>query len=311
MINPNMKKLLRILVWSIVCLLAIGSVALTAIYVVSAFRLDRRYLVTVAPAPVSTDAGAIERGRHIALTRGCLHCHGDDLGGATVLDNALIGKLSGPNLTRGRGGLPPEFMNQDWVRAIRHGVRPDGRPLVLMPSAEFATLSKNDFADLLAFLGAAPRVDRATVPIRLGPLGRILLITNKFPLAADLIDHGRVQANEEPRAVTAAYGRYLAVACIGCHGPNFSGGKIAAGPPDWPPAANLTTIADGPLAHWTEADFIATLRTGRTPNGQELNPAMPRTFGHLTDEELQAIWKYLRTLPPAITGQRMGTTMPN
>jgi mono/diheme cytochrome c family protein len=98
------------------------------------------------------------------------------------------------------------------------------------------------------------------------------------------------------------YGRYVANGCIGCHGSNFSGGKIPVGPPDWPPASNLTPQADGRLTKWTEADFIQTLRTARRPDGTELNPVMPRLFGQMDDVELKAIWAFLQTLPAAATG---------
>lgn len=104
--------------------------------------------------------------------------------------------------------------------------------------------------------------------------------------------------------VTVAYGRYLAAGCTGCHGPNLSGGKIAIGPPDWPPAANLTPHASGRLRNWSEADLLHAMRQARRPDGSALNPVMPAVFGNMTDVELRALWQYLRTLPPAATGER-------
>ena len=117
-----------------------------------------------------------------------------------------------------------------------------------------------------------------------------------------MIDHANVKPAVVTPAVTVDYGRYIAVGCTGCHGDNFSGGKIKIGPPDWPPAANLTPHADGRLAKWTEEDFIRALRTAKRPDGTELNPVMPRAFAALDDVELKAIWMYLKTLPAAPTG---------
>jgi cytochrome c553 len=91
---------------------------------------------------------------------------------------------------------------------------------------------------------------------------------------------------------------------MGCHGPNFSGGKIDIGPPSWPLAANLTPHADGRLAKWTEGDFIQTLRTAKRPDGTELNPVMPRVFGQLSEVELKALWAFFKTVPAAATGVR-------
>ncbi len=297
-----MKLFFRILTRSVVVLVALVGLIVAGVYWGSESKLHRRFEVRVVPAAVATDAAAIGRGRHIAITRGCLHCHGENLEGGTVVDNPMIGKIFGPNLTRGLGGLPEGFGIEDWVRAIRHGIGPDGRPLVIMPAAEFTHLSDGDFASLLAFLLAAPKVDRTTVPVRLGPVGRLLVLTGKLPLAADLIDHAAVRPDNVIPGITVEYGGYLAANCMGCHGPNLSGGKIHGAPPEWPPASNLTTIFDGPLVHWSEDDFVATLRTHRRPNGVNLNEAMPRTFGQLTDEELKALWAYLRTVPPANGG---------
>ncbi|NIW44030.1 MAG: hypothetical protein GWN30_04445, partial [Gammaproteobacteria bacterium] len=62
-------------------------------------------------------------------------------------------------------------------------------------------------------------------------------------------------------------------------------------------ALNLTP--GGELKGWSEADFINTIRTGVTVDGRTLNEVMPwRYIGQMTDEELQAIWLYLQSIPP-------------
>jgi cytochrome c553 len=119
-----------------------------------------------------------------------------------------------------------------------------------------------------------------------------------------VIDHANVKPAVVTPAVTAEYGRYVAASCTGCHGENLSGGKIEVGPPDWPPAANLTPHAQGRISKWQEADFLKALRTAKRPDGSEINPVMPRAFGQLEEVELKAIWKYLQTLPAAATGVR-------
>ena len=94
------------------------------------------------------------------------------------------------------------------------------------------------------------------------------------------------------------YGRYLAASCTGCHGESLAGGRIPGAPPDWPLAANLTPDKGNAISSWSESEFMATLRTSRRPNGSALNPVMPAAFGLMTDEELKAIWVFVRTLPP-------------
>ena len=67
------------------------------------------------------------------------------------------------------------------------------------------------------------------------------------------------------------------------------------------PTQNIITpnlTQGGELIAWTEADFMNTLRTGVTPYGHQLSDNMPwKDFGKMTDDELQAIWLYLQSLP--------------
>jgi mono/diheme cytochrome c family protein len=233
-----------------------------------------------------------------------MDCHGRDLGGTKVIEDGAMGRVHGPNLTTGRGGLPASFRDEDWVKAIRHGVATDGRGLFLMPSMEYSRFTEADLGDLLAYIKSVPPVDRERVPLSIGPVARALMVAGKIKMAADEIDHAGLRPDVVTPGITVEYGRYIAAGCVGCHGANFSGGKIDIGPPDWPPAANLTPHAAGRLAKWGEADFLAALRTGHRPDGTEISPVMPRTFGQMNDTELKALWAYLRTLPAVATGQR-------
>lgn len=299
-----MRTFLKFAGWLIAGLLVLVAGAVAVVYGKSEARLKRAYTVDVPAIQVPTDAAAIARGRHIAATRGCADCHGPDLGGAKVIDDPAMGRIHGPNLTRGRGGLPASYTSADFVRAIRHGVAADGHGLFLMPSTDYARFTENDMADLIAYVKSVPPVDRESVPLTIGPVARALMVAGKIRLSAEVINHATVRPDVVVPGVTVEYGRYLAVGCTGCHGPRFAGGKIDVGPPDWPPAANLTPHPSGHLAQWSEADFIRALRTARRPDGSALNPVMPRASGQLDDTELKAIWAFLRTLPPEATGTR-------
>lgn len=299
-----MSKLLRRIGFTLVTLLVLIALAGLAVYAASNRRLTRSFAVQPKDVEVPSGADAVERGRHIAVTRGCTDCHGPDLGGATVIENAPMGVLHGPNLTRGDGSRTSQYQNADWVRSIRHGVTPEGRPLVLMPSEEYSQMSNADLGALIAYVKSVPPVSRASVPVKLGPVARALILAGKFPISAEHIDHDNLRPMEIAPAITPEYGRYLAVGCTGCHNPSFSGGKIEVGPPDWPPAANLTPDSSGRLAKWSESDFVTTLRTAHRPDGTELSSVMPRNFGKMNDTELKALWAYLKTLPAKPTGVR-------
>ncbi len=301
-----MPTFLKVLVYSLIGLVAVIAIAAAAIYFGSNAKLKKIHVVNVKPLaiPAAPDAAVLARGRHLAATRGCNDCHGADLGGTKVFENGAMGAVHGPNLTRGQGGLPAGWGDVDFVRAIRHGVAPDGRGLFLMPSTDYANFSDSDLAALIAHLKSVPPVNRARGPVALGPVARGLTAAGKIKLAADVIDHANVKPAVVTPGVTADYGRYVAAACTGCHGNNFSGGKIDVGPPDWPLAANLTPHADGRVAKWSEEDFLRAIRTLKRPDGSAINPVMPAAFGGMDDVELKAIWTFLKTLPAVATGAR-------
>ena len=295
-------KFLKILGYSLAAFLAVVGLLFAGATVASNAKLKKKFAVTVRPVHVPTDAAAVARGEHIARTRGCTECHGPDLAGMTVFDNGPMGRVDGPNLTRGAGGVGPTFKDDDFVRAIRHGVAPDGRGLFLMPSTDYSTFSDDDMGDLIAYMKSVPPVDKPNGPVALGPIARVLLTAGQIKLAADVIDHAHVTPAAVTPGVTVEYGRYLANGGTGCHGDNFSGGKIKIGPPDWPPAANLTPHTEGRIAKWDETNFITALRTSKRPDGTEINPVMPRAFAQLNDVELKALFAFLKTIPAAATG---------
>jgi mono/diheme cytochrome c family protein len=288
--------------------LAVASlVVVISVYALSERRLTREYAVTPRTPPVATDARAVERGRHVveAIAK-CTACHGDKLEGRVVFDNPAMGRVVAPNLTRGIGGIGRSRTDLDLVRAIRHGIAPAGRPLLLMPSVEYAELSEPDLAAVIAYLKSIAPADNPALPPRsgLGPIARALLLGDRLPiLSAELIDHDRAAPPAVPDAPSIAYGGYLArVGCVGCHGTTLAGGPVAAGDPSWPPASNLTS--GGPTKSWSEAQFAMLLRTGIRPDSTPVNPAMPwRETGRMTDAEIRALWLYTRSIPAHTTGE--------
>jgi mono/diheme cytochrome c family protein len=213
--------------------------------------------------------------------------------------------LSFPNLTAGTGGVGANNTDEDWVRAIRHGVGHDGRGLLLMPSRDFYSLSDEDLGFLIAYLKTLPPVDSELPSTAPGPLGRVMLALGQFPPEATnpdvlVIDHNGPRPVSPQPGVTVEYGKYLASTCTLCHGANFNGGTIRTDAEYLAP--NLTP--GGEMAFWSEEDFITTLRTGVTPGGKQLKDAMPwKYFGQMTDDELKAVWLYLQSLPALEQGK--------
>ena len=255
---------------------------------------------------IPTDAEALARGEHIAITRGCSGCHDKDFAGTVVFEAPPIGRMAAPNLTSGKGGVTAGFAPRDWERAIRHGIKPDGHALLFMPVRDFAGLSDADTADLIAYALQRPPVDREAPPSFVGPVGRALFALGMLPLLeARLIDQHATHVARVETTASADFGRYLAQGCTGCHGEHFSGGAIPGAPPDFPKPANITPEASTGIGAWTKDDFHRVFREGKKPDGTALDPFMPwQALGKFSDTELDALWAYLRSVPARPRGQR-------
>ena len=296
-------KWIGIVLGSLIGLLLLAFVVLYTIGTVKWNKMHGPYDLPVETISVPTDQASIARGEHVATIHMCKDCHTETWRGQFESVPGLI-TLSIPNLTSGAGGIGATNTDEDWVRAIRHGVGHDGRGLVLMPSRLWYYISDDDLADLIAYLKSLPPVDNKLPNSELGPLGRVMLALGKLP--SDLIPNVTVIDHDGPRpvapepGVTVEYGKYLAITCTACHGSNLNGKLIQTDAEYLAP--NLTP--GGELHAWSDEDFMRTLRTGVTPGGKQLKSAMPwKYFGQMTDDELKAVWMYLQSLPALPQGK--------
>jgi cytochrome c553 len=298
-----MKRFITVSAKIVAGLLAVLILVAAAVFVTSELRIRKNWTITQSVLAVSNNPDAIDDGRYLVNTRGCIDCHAEDLGGGAVIDDPAMGLAYAPNITPGKGSVVSGYNVSDWARAIRHGVNPAGRSLILMPTEDYYFIDDRDLSHMIAYLQQLPEVDRESRQSKLGPLGRVLLIAGKLPiLSAEKVDHTVFRRAAPPRAATPEYGEYVAKTCIGCHHETFTGGKIPTGPPHWPAAANLTPHPMEGIGSWTEADFFRALREGKRPDGRELDEVMPRIFGNMNDDEIRALWLYFQSLPPQSRG---------
>lgn len=84
------------------------------------------------------------------------------------------------------------------------------------------------------------------------------------------------------------------------------------GPWGYSVASNLTPDpATGIGTRYNEASFIATMRTGKKPNGTPIMPPMPSdVYQNMTDDDLKAIFAYLRTIKPIRNAVFAGLKLP-
>jgi mono/diheme cytochrome c family protein len=288
-----LKRVLRWIRRTVYVLAGLLVLALATLYVLTELKFRRHYDVTVQALTIPTDEASLARGKYLVdNVVNCHDCHAKDLGGKLIFDGGiLMARLTGPNLTRGKGGISSQYSDADWLRALKHGLRRDGSPLIIMPAQIFSGLTESDMAAVIAYLKTLPPVDRELPSIRVGPMGRLLVMSEAKLIPAQIVDHGKPLITAAPVELVAR-GEHLAgiAGCRGCHNNDLTGG---GGPP--PGGANITPVGIGT---WTKEDFFRTLRTGRTPDNRQLSESMPRPLGNMPDEDLDAIWAYLKTVPP-------------
>ena len=262
------------------------------------------------------DDALLERGKY--LMNGivaCGNCHtprgpdgrwveGMELAGGFVLKEQMFTAVM-PNITpdaeTGIGG----WSDEELIRAIREGIRPDGTVIgPPMPIGLYRGLSDNDVKAIVAYMRSVPAVSNATPPSEY-----------KFPLPPAYGPPVGSVPDVDP-ANKIAYGAYLAGPaghCIECHTP-FDPQKMmfdyekrlgAGGFEFHLPggatifSANITPDPETGIGKWSDADIIKAITQATRPDGARLNPPMAYDYyATMTQEDLEALVAYLRIIPP-------------
>ena len=290
---------------ALVTLAAIGVASVIVGKAMGERKMQRVIEVAVKPVTVNASAALLEQGRYLFSTRGCADCHGASGAGKEVINSGAMLVVS-PNITTGANSAIASYRNVDWVRTMRHGVKPDGTPVMIMPSEDYSRLTDDDVAAIIAYVGQLPPVPGRSRTVQLPWMVKVLYGFGEVRDAAEIIDHTLAPEVPVKSEVSIAHGAYVAHSCIGCHGAKLSGGKIPGAPPEWPAPANLTPGTDSAMVRYATADaFMNMLRTGRRPDGTPISSVMP--FGSLkqmNETDMRALHTYLLTLPPQPGGGR-------
>lgn len=293
-----MKKIFKWIGIVLGSLIALVLVLAAVFYFMGNARLNKVYDFPPSNIVLPTDAASIEYGRHRAETL-CQGCHGEDLSGVENWFSAgPLGTIDSANLTSGEGGIGDEYSTEDYVRAIRHGVNREGKPIFMPAVIATSHLSDEDLGAIIAYVKTVPPVDHKTNGQNFTPLAKAMAgagVLGDLPVEA--VSHETQVAAPEV-GVTVEYGEYLVNTndCRVCHGPELNGGPF--------PDPTITKISPnltpgGELGFWTEEQFINTIRTGETPSGHQLDPELMawKDYSKFYDDELKAIWLYLQSLP--------------
>jgi len=281
-----MRRLLRWLGVATGAVLVLIVIGVAVIYVLSQHKLNQRFPLPRTAIVVPSDAASIAEGQRLATIAGCYNgCHGRRGEGAVLFDEPIIGRLVAPNLT----ASVRNYNDAELANIIRHGLRPDGRSVFVMPAEAFTYLSDADLGRIIAFMRSLPAREGPGPGGFLGPLGRLGVLTGQFKMAAQLIAESTpLPEAGSPDALT---GRYIAqTVCAHCHATNLRGRTTPAYV-----SPNLQIVA----AYSAEA-FTRLLRTGVPLGGQKLGTMREEAqmnLSLLTDAEIASLYSYLRSLP--------------
>ena len=292
-----MKKIFKWIGIVLGSLIGLIFVLAAILYFKGSARLNKTYDIPADNIVIPTDAASIEMGKHLTETL-CAHCHANDLSGMTWFSFPPAGTVDSANLTSGEGGIGREFTtDEDYVRAVRHGVNPEGKPIFMPSVVAFQDISDEELGALIAYLKTVPPVDHKTNGQQFTPLAKIMVGAGIIKLPVEIVSH-KSHVTAPAAGVTNEYGQYLVTisGCFDCHAANLAGGPYPQ------PGVSLLVpniTPGGEPGSWTEDQFFTTIRTGITPDGHQMNPEyMPWPQIRLsTNDELKAIWMYLQSVP--------------
>ncbi|WP_439606183.1 c-type cytochrome [Hydrogenophaga sp.] len=291
------KTWMRALLAGLGALVLLAAAALGLGVLLAERKMQRTVNVQVPTVALRDDAASVERGKYLFSSRGCVDCHGSAGTGRTFVDEGGL-VIAGPNITTGPGGVVSAYQPVDWVRAIRHGVNPQGRPLMIMPSEDYNRFTDGDLASLVAYVRQLPPASGQGAVVKLPLPVKALYGYGAIKDAAARIDHSLPPQQPVPEGVTPAHGAYVANMCIGCHGVGLAGGKIPGGPPDWPPASKLTPGEGSVMGRYPDAEaMIAMFRSGQRPDGTAVKVMPFESLKEMSETDLRALYLYLKALP--------------
>lgn len=270
-------------------------------------------------------AQRLARGRY--LTEGPMHCFlchsevdeekllplpGKKGAGKTFPAGEFPFTVKAPNITPDPETGAGKWTDEQFVRALRDGIGHDGRTLFpLMPYHFFRRLTDEDLASVVVYIRSLEPVHNVVQPPYVPDGVRKQLVA---------IEPMKGSAPEPDWKDPVKRGEYLVTigACSGCHtatsqglaGEELPGMRLAGGVEFVPfkvSSANITPSPSG-ISYYDEKMFVQVIRTGHV-NARALKPIMPwEYFRNLNDDDLKAIFAYLRTVSPV--NHRVDNTEP-
>jgi mono/diheme cytochrome c family protein len=291
-----------------------------AIYVGS--RQNLRFDHPLPDIHASTEPAVVARGEYVVRRlANCSLCHGDPSRSKDLLKADDSVPLSGghtwkipPGVFRAYNITPDRetgigaVSDGQIARALRFGIGREGR--ALLPFMEMQGLADDDLGAVISYLRAQKPVRNPVPQHEPNVLGKVVLAT----VLSSPVGPKSPPPKVAPRGATVENGRYLVESvtnCWACHtersmqtgelvGPRFGGGRLED---EFEPekrywnAPNLTSDKTGKTGEWGEEAFVRRMKGGRV---YELSPMPWNSFAELAEDDLRAIYRYLRTVPKVV-----------
>jgi mono/diheme cytochrome c family protein len=311
-----MMRFLKIFVGIVLCLAVLVAAAITA-------TIGWRPIIGPRARPLTSRVfertpARWARGKYIVENlSACADCHsphnwtkhnapilpgmegaGQDMSGL----KGLPGHVVAPNLTPDSETGSGTWSDDALARSIREGIGHDGRTLFpVMPYQGYRHMPDEDLASVVVFLRSLPPVRNVL------PKTEIIFPVKYLMRSAPEPVTDPVPAPDVSDPVKRGAFLVTMAGCRDCHTPmekgeplpnmDLSGGQIFEGPWGKVASANLTPDPSG-IPYYDEVLFLQAIRTGYV-RVRPLNQIMPwRHYGGMTDEDLKAIFAYLKTVKP-------------
>ena len=300
----------------------LGGAAIAAIVVVAAVA-GYAWLAPVGPEPLAPVAGVpadlpqgVSRGEYLARAADCVACHTAPGGIAFAGGRPFqlpFGTIYAANITSDPQTGIGNWSDDEFLRAVRDGVGPNGHLYPAMPYTSYAAMSRDDVLAIKAYLMSLPPVQQPS------PADALIFPFNQrwgmvFWDVAFFRDHRF--APDPVRGMEWNRGAYLATAlghCGECHTPrnigfamrshDYLAGTIVQG---WK-AYNTTSDQSYGIGAWSDPQIVGYLSRGHAPGRSSaagpMAEVVENSLQFLSPSDIQALVVYLRSVVPASNGQ--------
>ena len=267
------------------------------------------FALTAAQA-AEPSSETIARGKALVIAGDCTSCHTADpakpFAGGKRIDTPF-GAITSPNITPDRDTGIGSWSEQDFYRALRFGVAPNGsRYYPAFPYPNFAKMTRDDILAVRAYLATlAPVSNKAPPPALRFPLNFrfVMRAWNALFFRPGILDPDQQKGTAWNR------GRYLVEGpghCGACHTPknifgadkhgqHFAGGVVGGYF-----APRLDGAARSGLKSWEAEDIVEYLQSGRNAKshaGGLMAEVVVNSTSKMSDGDVKAIAAYLKSLP--------------